>query len=211
VFYAFDGLESLPVDGVNRSLPIVQELDVSQFSKYFCEDLKPLLTGPSSPAPELGRQIQTQPILHVVYSTGPVAATRGRACTSDDGTGFLLIYVMKRAPTTLAHELGHALTQSPFTGLTLGHPTRDHEGFDAGNLMWSGLEMRQATDRNQIKVGQAIWMHLDERSFLNLARTDPAKPGSPLVRGPPGHYPTQTCGSMFDACPPMRLGQEEAQ
>jgi hypothetical protein len=199
------------VDDVNRSLPIVQELDVSQFSEYFCDDLEPLLTGPSSPAPELGLQIQKQQILHVVYSTGPVEATRGRACTTDKGTGFLLIYVRKRAPTTLAHELGHALTQSPFTGLTLGHPTRDHEGFDAGNLMWSGLEMRQATDRNQIKVGQAIWMHIDTLSFLNLARTDPADPKSPLVRGPAGHYPTRECGSLFDACAPIRLGQEEAQ
>lgn len=206
-FYPWGSTERVPWGSDSIDVPAVSELPVAGFAKYFCYDLWRLLTGDDSPVPEFGKELEVPGLLHVVYNLEEVETLRGRACTYPDSTGFLMIYEKKRAPTTLAHELGHALTQSDHLGLFQGHPTSDDPGFDAGNLMWSGLSLRQATDRARLLAGQAVWMNVDSLAFLNLTLSDPA---SGPLRDPTLGFPIRSCGTDPDPCPSIDLRTEEA-
>ena len=154
-------------------------------------------------------------LLHVVYLQGRASDTsnRGIECAYDEdprtGTGFVVVWLNNRAPTSLAHELGHALGLNQRTDMTDGHANGPLEGFDAGNLMWSYLKLQQATDRGRILAGQALWMNVFDLSFLNLALKNPDSSGTELVR--PDDLPQQCCTPGGSECAALNVRMEGAQ
>jgi hypothetical protein len=106
-------------------------------------------------------------LLNVYYVNG-LNQLRGLSCAGHDGPPRNdVIYVAwdKHSPTTLVHELGHAL------GLTL--PRQGHseilEGFDRTNLMTGGENDEDPGGRRRLTVGQAFRTNADSASWLNRA------------------------------------------
>ena len=88
---------------------------------------------------------------------------------------------LKQSPSTIAHELGHAmgmLVQASLPNAKVGLAPGDINELEldpyltSNNLMMSGV-----TDAEQITVGQIYRMHFDERSWLR--RGVPAADGYP--------------------------------
>ena len=89
-----------------------------------------------------------------------------------------------RTPTTLVHELGHALSLlEPQQGHTDGIA-----GFHSDNVMWSYLA---TTERSHFSIGQAYRMNLEERSWRNSPAGGPLK--LPTVRCECDPYASAKC------------------
>jgi len=110
-----------------------------------------------------------------VYYVNTMGNARGFTCAGTDDRPQSAIYIswQDETPTTLVHEVGHVL------GLTLpaeGHV--DHpagtgsvflDGFDATNVMTSGISDLDPVGRHRLSVGQVFRMNADSGSWLNAA------------------------------------------
>jgi len=85
----------------------------------------------------------------------------------------IYISIYNRAPTTLTHELGHALALRDNVGHTNGIA-----GFTTLNLMLSGISWGQQAAQHHFSLGQGYRMSLDRLSWLNHPRPN----GGPAVR-----------------------------
>jgi hypothetical protein len=145
-------------------------------------------------------------LLHVYYvnSLG-LGAYRGLTCAWHSPRERDVIYVSyeSHSPTTLVHELGHAL------GLTL--PGQGHAdiiaGLDGSNIMTSGENDLDPGGRRHLAVGQVFRMNADSASWLNRAVDAFNKP----VRESTAPRGTCQCGATDPAgrCP--RLADDVAR
>jgi hypothetical protein len=105
---------------------------------------------------------------------GGASGPRGLTCERPIGRPPIIVMsYLRKAPTTLAHELAHAMGLMPsfFNDWHGGH-TWGVPGFDITNLMWTE-ENGTALPRDQISLGQAFRMHVDARSWVNVQRDAP--------------------------------------
>jgi hypothetical protein len=133
-----------------------------------CQQAKALKQNPSLYSPQR---------LNVYFVQAVVAdeddTWRGYNCFEKKPPGntagapnIIYISIARHSPTTLAHEIGHALSlQDPE-----GHTGSSHlleEDFDLTNIMWTDLDSREARAQKHFSLGQAFRMNIDKRSWLN--------------------------------------------
>jgi hypothetical protein len=132
--------------------------------------------------------------LNVFYVSGG-SGWRAETCPSNVENAeygrIVYVNVGKDASTSLAHELGHALSlQWPLRGHT--HSLNGTiGGFDSSNLMWSTDDDDAAEARIHVSLGQAVRMNVDETSWVNEGVRDPTLTNSPRIRDET--EPTESC------------------
>lgn len=143
-----------------------------------------------------------------VYYVNSMGNARGFTCagTEDHPQSSIYVSTENEASSTLVHEVGHAL------GLTLpsqGHVDRPHgletvflNGFDASNVMTSGISDWDPAGRHRLSVGQVFRMNADSASWLNAATETN---GSPAREATAPHMACQ-CGEADPTgyCPRLR-------
>ncbi len=117
-----------------------------------------------------------------VYYVNSMGNARGFTCAGTDDHPQSAIYISaeNEASSTLVHEVGHAL------GLTVpsqGHVDRPRgletvflKGFDASNVMTSGISDWDPVGRHRLSVGQVFRMNADSASWLNAAMSGNGSP-----------------------------------
>jgi hypothetical protein len=128
----------------------------------------------------------TKAFLYVLYVDKIGGGERGFTCLRKATPGAVVVVAKSAAPTTLAHELGHAMglhAPLPLWGHVTSGSTPLH-GFDVTNLMWVGEHVESAVSRGAISVGQAFRMNADQRSWLvhELSLTPWSCPCNPYDR-----------------------------
>ena len=83
----------------------------------------------------------------------------------------IFISLGARTPSTLVHELGHALGLQGPTGHT-GPPglwgvDTAMTGFTPTNIMWTGLDPDEAAQQKHLSLGQAYRMNAANESWLH--------------------------------------------
>ena len=128
----------------------------------------------------------------------------GLTCANSSGAaGVILMGVESYTPTTLTHELGHAMSLAP-PSLCWGH-TNTYQGFESNNVMWSKVDHDVAAFRSHFSLGQVFRMSVDAGSWVNRA-AHPTIPNVKLREGEllPGSAVVESCGTdPYDdqACP----------
>jgi hypothetical protein len=94
---------------------------------------------------------------------------RGYSCPwSGRNGGIVLVSWSQRGPTTLAHELAHAI--GPWQTSPWGH-TNAVEGFSEGNILWPWETDFRPTPRSLLTLGQSFRMSLDAYALFNRTST----------------------------------------
>jgi len=115
------------------------------------------------------------------------------------GENIIFLSLASRPPTTLAHELGHALGLRGKVGHTYGVP-----GFTNRNLMMSGISFNAQALQDHFSLGQGYRMSLDRLSWLNHARPSGA---APIRAGDNRPCQLTVAAATGDFCPPLALDQ----
>jgi len=115
------------------------------------------------------------------------------------GENIIFLSLARRAPTTLAHELGHALGLRGNVGHTYGVP-----GFTIRNLMMSGIDLNLQALQDHFSLGQGYRMSLDRLSWLNHTRPSGA---APIRAGDSRPCQLTVAAATGDFCPPLALDQ----
>jgi hypothetical protein len=79
----------------------------------------------------------------------------------------LFVSLLYGAPTTLTHELGHALGLRWLNGHTNPGEQSGRKDFPVTNLMYSYVARETAAAQNRFSLGQAYRMNIDTASWLN--------------------------------------------
>jgi hypothetical protein len=94
-----------------------------------------------------------------------LSGVRGGTCAWSEETGsIILISWAQRLPTTLAHELMHAI--GPWQTPPWGH-TNEVRGLNSQNILWEGEDPTTPTPRRLITLGQAFRFSLDDNSIFH--------------------------------------------
>lgn len=116
--------------------------------------------------------------LHVVVLAGLQGGYRGWTCPpSPYQQGRAILVDTTRSPTTIAHELGHALALDAPLG-SYGHTGSDFHnmvGFEYPNLMWIGDNIESTLPRTGLTLGQVFRMNFDGRSWLAQVGAGPSR------------------------------------
>ena len=113
------------------------------------------------------------------------------------GENVIYISIDNRAPTTLTHELGHALGLRDKAGHTNGVA-----GFTKRNLMLSGISLADQAAQDHLSLGQGYRMSLDRLSWLNHSRPSGA---APVRAGDSRSCQTAVMPALGDPCPALVL------
>lgn len=119
--------------------------------------------------------IRTSGVLNVYYVNN-VHLGRAHTCTRNEVQGEDIIHISwnLHSPTSLVHEIGHALAL--LMPGRYGH-TDYLEGFRVDNVMWGWLDDRQKKNRDHFSLGQAFRMNVDRYSWINHSpAVDPVTP-----------------------------------
>ncbi len=172
---------------------VIRDLEVSTSEFERCK--KANLDGYfKDTAAGIGADDRYKKDLNIFYVSLPTNV-RAEVCPQGATTAAYgrVIYVNAgyEAYTSLAHELGHALSlRWPLGGHT--HELGDViGGFDSSNLMWSISDDDAAEGRVHLSLGQAFRMNVDKRSWVNEGTRDPTQTASPRIRD--ASEPTEDC------------------
>jgi hypothetical protein len=107
--------------------------------------------------------------------TDPPNVWRGYNCYQAGAPNIIYISLTFGAPTTLAHEIGHALSLTAANGHTGTGAVTLIPGFTNRNLMWTGLNTDATAAQDRFSLGQAYRMNVNNRSWVNAggARAGP--------------------------------------
>lgn len=114
--------------------------------------------------------VVTDKFLFVLFVPGIGDEGKGWTCQPQSDRQGQVIFIAwdEFTPSTLAHELGHALSLlGPYLNFANGH-TNHLDGFTRANLMWSSGDFRVRTGRTHLSVGQVYRMNLHPKSLLNV-------------------------------------------
>lgn len=172
---------------------VIRDLEVSTSEFERCKKVN-LDEYFQDTAAGIGADARYKKDLNIFYASLPTNV-RAEVCPPGPPTAAYgrVIYVNAgyEAYTSLAHELGHALSlRWPLGGHTheLGEVIG---GFDSSNLMWSTSDDDAAEGRVHVSLGQAFRMNVDVRSWVNQGTRDPTQTGSPRIRDVA--EPTEDC------------------
>jgi hypothetical protein len=139
---------------------------------------------------------------------------RGYNCFKEGGENVIYVSVQWHSPTTLAHELGHALGLRPPCGHTGYEGDTTIAGFTAVNIMWSGLSDTAGAAQSRFSLGQAYRMNASPKSWVNHVRGTGAT-GRAIRTGETRSCPTvppietdrcpPATPARNDPCPPLAL------
>lgn len=105
-----------------------------------------------------------------VYFVPGLPGWRGLNCYLEGYPNVIYISAAGDSPTTLAHELGHALGLQDWYPRMLGHTgalsTSSINGFTYLNIMWTGLYDPEAFAQRHLSIGQGYRMNMDKSSWV---------------------------------------------
>jgi len=152
--------------------------------------------APAGPFPTNLLVVLYAPTVTGLGAKSTVFTRRGLFCRPN----VILINRLDRVPTTLAHEVGHALGLVEPWGLTWGHTNAFTGLRPAQNLMHDA-----SSERRHLSLGQIYRMHHDRRSWLTQPLFTPGLDCGcdPYSSGPPGNCPTLVADFRATKTPPI--------
>jgi hypothetical protein len=105
--------------------------------------------------------------------TDPPNVWRGYTCYESGAQNIVYVSLSFGAPTTLAHEIGHALSLTFANGHTGTGTWMIIPGFTKQNLMWTGLSTDASAAQDRFSLGQAYRMNVNQNSWINVGGVRP--------------------------------------
>lgn len=154
-----------------------------------CADLPAILGGAGPPYDKDAINVYfiLGKVKHVIPATGTEVERSGQNCRENGAPNVIYMALTDYLPTTLAHEIGHAL-ELEHTGAGNGGPSTSTAGFSVRNIMYNGTVATVAESRDHLALGQIYRANIHKPSWLNTP-----VPGATAVR----LEPTKDCGNGF--------------